>query len=175
MSERPDITPEMKVGELLDAYPELEEELIAVAPPFEKLRNPVLRRTVAKVTSLRQAAQVGGVGIGELITRLRVAAGLDEPWEEGESASATDRPAWLDTVEVTATRDLRPDIEEGEHPLPVVMAAVRGLVVGQAYVIVTPFVPAPMIDRITGEGVQAWTEQAGPEEFRTTFARAATG
>ncbi len=36
MDERPDITPELKVGDLLDAYPELEDELIAVAPPFEK-------------------------------------------------------------------------------------------------------------------------------------------
>ncbi len=52
---RPAITPDLKLGDLLDAYPELEDVLIEIAPAFRKLRNPVLRRTVAKLTSLRQA------------------------------------------------------------------------------------------------------------------------
>ena len=58
-ADRIDITPQTKVGELLTAYPELEDLLIEIAPAFKKLRKPVLRRTVAKVTSLAQAARVG--------------------------------------------------------------------------------------------------------------------
>ncbi len=50
------ITPQTKVKELLDAYPELEPVLIDMAPAFKKLRNPVLRRTIARVTSIKQAA-----------------------------------------------------------------------------------------------------------------------
>jgi len=172
MSERPDITPDMKVGELLRFYPELEDELVAVAPAFEKLRNPVLRRTVAKVTTLRQAARVGGVTIGEIIGRLRIAAKIEEPWRsnEGESESSP-KPSWLEDMDLVSERDLRPEIEAGEHPLPVVMNLVRELEPGQALLLVTPFVPAPMIDRIAGDGFLAWTDQAGPEEFHTTFAR----
>jgi hypothetical protein len=54
MTETPNklITPQTKVGELLDAFPELENVLIQIAPPFKKLRNPILRRTVARVTRL---------------------------------------------------------------------------------------------------------------------------
>ncbi len=62
-----EITPSITVHALLDAYPELEEVLICIAPPFKKLRNPILRRTVAKVATLKQAASVGGVSIDELI------------------------------------------------------------------------------------------------------------
>lgn len=176
MSDRPDITPDMKVGELLRFYPGLEDELVAVAPAFEKLRNPVLRRTVAKVTTLRQAARVGGVTVGEIIGRLRCAAGLEEPWQGDEGGSGTsERPSWVDDVAVVATRDLRPEIEAGEHPLPAVMGLVRELAPGQALMLVTPFIPAPMIDRITGDGFLAWTLQVGPEEFHTTFARARDG
>lgn len=176
MSDRPDITPDMKVGELLRFYPELEDELVAVAPAFEKLRNPVLRRTVAKVTTLRQAARVGGVTVGEIIGRLRRVAGLEELWQgdEGESEDS-EKPAWVDGVDVVKKRDLRPEIEAGEHPLPLVMAAVRELGVGQGLLLVTPFVPAPMIDRITGDGFLAWTLQTGPQEFHTIFARPADG
>ncbi|MEO2194672.1 MAG: DUF1858 domain-containing protein [bacterium] len=42
-----EITPSTKVAELLAAYPELEAVLIGMAPPFKKLKNPVLRRSVA--------------------------------------------------------------------------------------------------------------------------------
>jgi hypothetical protein len=170
MSDRPDITPDMKVGELLQFYPELEDELVAVAPAFEKLRNPVLRRTVAKVTTIRQAARVGGVTVGEIIGRLRIAAGMDNQWQgnDGESETA-EKPAWVDGADVVSRQDLRPEIEAGEHPLPRVIAAVRKLQPGKAHLLVTPFVPAPLIDRITADGFQAWTCQVGPEEFHTIF------
>jgi hypothetical protein len=55
------ITPETKIAALLEAYPELEPVLIATAPAFNKLSNPVLRRTIARVTSLRRAAEVAGL------------------------------------------------------------------------------------------------------------------
>ena len=55
------ISPEMKVATLLKEYPSLEDTLYEIAPAFSKLRNPILRRTVAKATSLRQAAKVAGV------------------------------------------------------------------------------------------------------------------
>ncbi len=171
MSERPNITPDMKVGQLLDAYPELEEVLIDIAPAFEKLKNPVLRRTVAKITSLHQAARVGGVSLGEMIGRLRKAAGIEEEWLGDDASAAAARPDWLDKVEVVTTHDARAEIEEGGHPLPKVMAALKDLQPGQAHVLITPFVPAPMVDKVKEQGFVAWSEAVGDEEFRNTFAR----
>ncbi|MBM4129477.1 DUF1858 domain-containing protein [bacterium] len=180
MSDRPAITPQMKVGQLLDAYPELEETLIAIAPEFARLRNPVLRATVARVTSLQQAAQVGGVGLGELIARLRTAAGCgDGPAGDiaaeadgsGAGDTAAARPDWVDRVAVVGRDDARADIDAGEHPLPRVMAAVAKLEPGQAHLLVTPFVPAPLLDKVRGLGLLVWTEQAGPREFRSLIAR----
>jgi hypothetical protein len=40
---RPVITPDIKIGALIDAYPELEDVLIEIAPAFKKLRRCVLR------------------------------------------------------------------------------------------------------------------------------------
>ena len=42
---------------------------------FSALKNPVLRRTVAKVTTLRQAAKVGNVELTDMINRLREEVG----------------------------------------------------------------------------------------------------
>ena len=65
------ISPETTVGAMLDAYPELESVLVEMAPAFAKLRNPVVRRTVAKVATLEQAARIGGISLPALILRLR--------------------------------------------------------------------------------------------------------
>ena len=51
-----EITPSTRVAEMLDNYPELEDTLIGIAPPFKKLKNPVLRKTIAKMSSKGVAA-----------------------------------------------------------------------------------------------------------------------
>ena len=71
------ISPKTKVGELLDAYPELEHVLMAMSPAFEKLKNPVLRKTVAKVATLQQVCIVGGVNIDEMIRILKKKRGSE--------------------------------------------------------------------------------------------------
>jgi len=43
------ITPKTKVLQLIEGYPKLEDILIGYVPAFEKLQNPVLRKTVAKI------------------------------------------------------------------------------------------------------------------------------
>lgn len=72
------IEPGTRVGELLRRHPELEETLVGLSPEFERLRNPALRATVARVATLRQVAQVGGIDVGHLVEVLRRAAGLEE-------------------------------------------------------------------------------------------------
>ena len=63
------ILPSTKVGALLDRYPELEGILIRLTPVFKKLRNPFLRKGVAKVASLKHAAAVAGVPVNDLVNK----------------------------------------------------------------------------------------------------------
>jgi hypothetical protein len=96
MSKRPEITPEMTVGELLDAYPKLEATLIELAPTFQKLSNPELRSTVAKVTSLGHVASVGELLVGAVITRVRQAAGCDGSCGNAAEAAPERAPSgWM--------------------------------------------------------------------------------
>src|ERR1051326_2862002 len=73
------IDPETTVGAWLEAYPEVESVLVEMAPAFAKLRNPVVRRTVAKVATLEQAAKIGGVSLRAMIRRLRGVTGQPAP------------------------------------------------------------------------------------------------
>ena len=77
------ITPSTKVGALLDRYPELEEVLIGIAPPFKKLKNPMLRKSVAKVASLRQAAAAARLPVEDLVNKLRASIGQEPLVSEG--------------------------------------------------------------------------------------------
>ena len=71
------ILPSTKIGVLLDRYPELEDILIGLAPPFKKLKTPLLRNRVAMVTSLKHAAAVGGMPVNDLVTILRASVGQE--------------------------------------------------------------------------------------------------
>jgi Domain of unknown function (DUF1858) len=70
------ISPKTKVGELPDSYPELESVLVEMSPAFEKLKNPVLRKTIVRVATLQQVAVVGGLNVDAIVNRLRRAKGL---------------------------------------------------------------------------------------------------
>ena len=174
MSETPLlITLQTKVGELLEAYPELEAILIELAPTFKKLRNPILRRTVGKVTSLAQAARVGGVPVAEIVARLRREVGQsDFNPSEGDQSAVSDNasaPDWFNREEITHTFDARPTIDSGEQPVGRVLSDLKAMGAGEIYELITPFEPAPLVDLAKDRGFPAWTNKIAPEEFRTYF------
>ncbi len=166
------ITPESKIGELLERWPQLEAVLVDLSPHFRALANPVLRRTVAKVATLRQVSKVSGVALGVLVSRLRAGAGLaPAAIDDAPGAAEPDRPAWAVEREVARTHDARAAIEAGEHPIARVMADLAALADGQVYALVTPFVPAPLVDLAREKGFDAYSVSEGEGVVRTYFRR----
>jgi hypothetical protein len=166
------ITPDSKVGEMLERWPELEDVLVEISPHFRALRNPVLRRTVAKVATLRQVSSVSGVALGVLVSRLRAGAGLAAGEVEDEAGGAApERPAWANERQVARTHDARAAIEAGEHPMPRVLADLAELADGEVYALVTPFVPAPLVDLARDKGFAAFSVTEGDALVRTYFRR----
>jgi hypothetical protein len=169
------ITPATKVAELLEAYPELEETLIGLAPAFARLRNPVLRRTVARVASLEQAASVGGVSVRELVAALRAAAG-QEPDGPGEGESPVPdsgpAPGWLDESRVATVIDADALLDDGEVPLARVVAAAAALATGTHLRVDSGFRPTPLIDALSKQGHPSHVRQDRPGRFSTYVAPA---
>ncbi len=167
------ITPDAKLGALLERWPGVEAALLELSPHFRALQNPVLRRTVARVATLRQVSKVSGVPLGTLIERLRGAAGLP-PLAVAEDAEAPgERPAWADDAAVARRHDARPAIEAGEHPMTQVMADLAALPDGAVYLLLTPFVPAPLVDLARGKGYLAHSVTDAEGVVRTYFQRSA--
>lgn len=172
--DRLQITPDTKIGELLDAYPQLEEILIELAPAFKKLKNRILRKTVAKVTSIRQAARVGGKPVGVMVNRLRQAAGQSQLVVDNGNTSTSNDPAssghgWTHPDNIYKSFDACRMIESGEQPLGKVMADLRQMPPGAVYELITPFEPAPLMDQAKDQGFKTISRKDGDDLFRTYF------
>ena len=170
------ITPSTKVAALLDRYPELEDVLIGVAPPFKKLKNPILRRGVAKVASLRQVAAVGRVPVDELVNRLRAAVGQEVIAVDDAGGTAsyfTRQPDWFDRTKVVAIIDEREQGASDPDRMAItkVLPAATRLQQTEILELTTTFLPAPGIDVMKGKGFLVWSVQEEPELIRTYFTR----
>jgi len=170
-SSKPPIAPDMKVADFLKYYPDLEKTLIEMSPAFAKLKNPILRKTVAKVASLKQAASVGEITIGELINRLRRAAGIDEIYKSADNISTNKnkKPSWLDKDQIAETLDARPLIEKGDQPITLVVKKLNELDQDRILKLLTPFFPAPLIDKAKAMGYKTWLIKASDKTTETYF------
>jgi uncharacterized protein (DUF2249 family) len=167
---RQPILPSTKVAALLDQYPELEKFLIAIAPPFRKLRNPALRKTVGKVASLQQAAAVARMPVRDLVNRLRAAVGQPSLSSEEAPGSTnpyfSPRPGWFDPGKVVVSIDEK---SAGPSKMPVVsiLQALVTLKPGEILELVTDFLPAPGIDLLRQKGLLVWTVEDDSKLIRT--------
>lgn len=165
------ISPKTKVLALIEAYPQLEDTLIRFVPAFEKLKNPVLRKTVAKIATLQQAAAIGNVKVEELINVLRREAGQDLISGATEQEFITVMPRWFNPVLVKQEADIRPMLAAGEQPVNQVMADLNKLELGTIYRVIAPFIPAPLIEKASSLGIDHWLEQEADELFFVYFRR----
>lgn len=163
------ITPKTKVLELIDAYPQLEDVLIEFAPAFKRLKNPVLRKTVARITTLQQAASIGNVKTEELINRLRKEVGQEQLTGDEVSQYNYQQPAWFSENKISQRLNASEMLAVGEHPVNQVIADLRQLNESNIYELEAPFLPAPLIDKATSLGFKHWINRLNEERFLIYF------
>ena len=156
-----EITPETKIHALLESYPELESFLMKLNPKYKKLKNPVLRRTVARIATLAQVAKIGGYEPLGLVNLLREELGL-EPLKASQSKTQNEptqeRPDWA-RKEPALTLDGNALLDEEKNPLAEVRKALKKLPEGSVILLTTDFYPAPMIETFQNEGLKVWNEE----------------
>ncbi len=161
------ITPDLTVHKLLLSFPEIEGKLIEMVPAFEKLKNPILRATIAKVTTLRQASKIGNISLNELINFLRKETGEKELEIIETSSVQTSRPSWAKSDNAKIEYDARIDLENGVHPVAKVTKHLEEFDKGEVFLLITPFYPAPLIDIFVKKGFEVWSERISESEVNT--------
>ncbi len=153
------------IAELLNNYEGMKDILININPKFKKLNNPVLRRTLAKVATVKQAAVAGGMDAKELLNKLRVAV-RQEPLEMDDKDNEKEEPKWVATTpkeSIDATKLL----DEGKNPLAVAYNKIKEYDRGEVLVIVSNFKPEPLIEEFKKKGYKVYSKEVSDEIFNT--------
>jgi TusA-related sulfurtransferase len=163
-----EITPKTKVNDLLNAYPELEAFLMRLNPKYKKLKNPILRRTVAKIATLTQVAKIGGYDVLELVNLLRKEVGQPPLGEEAKPAEeeVAQAPTWI-SEEPKAIIDANKLLDEEKNPLAEVSKTLKSLQSGDIVLIESDFLPSPLIDTFKEQGHEVYAKEAEEGKFLT--------
>ncbi|BCD63098.1 hypothetical protein NitYY0826_C1988 [Nitratiruptor sp. YY08-26] len=164
-----EITLDTKIYDLLQEYPFLEEELIKINPKFKKLKNPILRRTVARVASIKQAAAVGGMDAVELLNALRKRVG-QEPVEVEVTKEQESAPTWI-AQEPKTILDANELLDSGKNPLAEMSKLLKTLQEGDVILLKSDFKPEPLIEEMRKKGIAVFSQQVGESEFFTYLKR----
>jgi len=166
-----EITLNTKIADLLNNYEGMKDILIGINPKFKKLNNPILRRTLAKVATVKQAAVVGGMEPMELVNRLREAVG-QEPLEEKrlkeEAKSGSETiPEWVEEKSPKVVLDANELLDQEKNPLSETKKALKRLQKDDILLIVSDFKPEPLIDEFLKKGYRVYSKEVSKDLFHT--------
>lgn len=163
------ISPKTKILQLIETYPELEDVLIEYVPAFSKLKNPVLRKTVAKIASLQQAASIGGVKVEDLINHLRKVVGQESETYENDTTYNIIKPDWYNDKIIVKSLDIRDMLNQGEQPVNLVISDINQMESNSIYEVIAPFIPAPLIDKASSLQISHYVLEENAEYFKVYF------
>jgi len=163
------ITPKSKVLQVIEDYPRLEGILMDYVPAFRNLKNSILRKTVARVATLQQAASVGNVKVEELVNHLRKEAGQDLYTQGEERGYNTNKPDWFKPELISGELNAKDLLDRGEQPVNQVMADLKLLNSNTIYKVIAPFLPAPLIDKASSIGMEHYIVKETEEKYIIYF------
>jgi len=163
-----EITLETKIADLLNSREDMKDILIRINPKFKKLNNPVLRRTLAKIAGVKQAAVVGGMDPLDLLNQLRVAVGQTPVEGNGGEVSVSDSqaPEWI-AGEVKEVIDANALLDAEENPLAKAYNILRTFKTGDMLVIEADFQPEPLIEEFEKAGHKVYCQKVDENKFVT--------
>jgi uncharacterized protein (DUF2249 family) len=169
-----------RVARVLALDERMLEVFTAASPHFERLRDPGMRRVLARLVTVGQAARIAGIDPDALVARLNeaLAGGAAErpqpnhanPRTESMAISVPMPPALQALApERLVDLDVRDDLRAGREPFHRIMAARQAMEEGQVLRLRAIFEPAPLYHVLGRQGFDHWTEQLAPDDWRVWF------
>ena len=148
-----------KIAYLIKANPLTIDTISEINKHFRKLKNPILRRTLAKRVTIREAAKIGGVTVEHFLGKLQ-AIGFSIENETTKHSETNNNTMDFDINDEKITElDVRPNIEAGNDPFKIIMGAIKGLNDGEILKIINSFEPIPLINILNKKGYASKVER----------------
>lgn len=176
------IVPTDRVSDVLARNETLVDVFVRHAPHFAKLRNRAMRRVMARLVTVEQAARTAGVSTDLLVDDLNAALGI-APERRADAGPATpaqasdvgdagvsEPPSGQPQVEV----DVRDDLRSGREPFSRIMAAVAALRPEEVLHLRAIFEPVPLFAVMAKRGFTHAARRHAVDDWSVWFWRAAT-
>ncbi len=164
-----------KISFLVDHHPAAIDTLVTITTKFRKLRNPVLRKLLAKRATISMAAGIAGCSLDSFFEKLKP-LGFEKELS---------KPSLLQETKVAEKRTFKPEevidldvreiLAKDRDPLPGIMKKFRSLGSNKALRIINSFEPTPLMKLLGNQGYHSFTEIPFPGVFHTFFYRMETG
>ncbi len=168
-----------RISAVLARDPRMLGVLLSASPTFSHLRNPLVRKTMAKLATVEQAARVAGIDAHELVERLnRALAGEPLPSDPVRRSSAltppenSARPCPAPEDKIIEC-DVRDELRAGHEPLKTIIAAAARVAPDGALRLRAIFEPVPLYHVLGRQGFQHFAERLGDEDWCVYFWRGA--
>jgi uncharacterized protein (DUF2249 family) len=163
-----------RVSTVIGRDESLIDVFVAISPAFERLRNAGMRRVMARLVTVEQAARMAGVDANELVARLNAhdANAMKEiRTMETATNDTAQRPAELTAIrpEHIVVLDVREELRAGREPFSLIMAARREVPEGGALSVRAIFEPVPLYAVMAKQGMTHWTERLADDDWRVWF------
>lgn len=165
--------------------------LTLLAPEFERLNYPKLRRAMSGRITVEQAAKIAGIPLTEMLYVLNLTLGEDEAelsaelfHSRREDFEYTDTNSPVKPFEIARLKDtdanvtfvdLMQQAEEKRDPMP---AIAKGLInlkkTGDVLLLKHPFDPIPLREMFARRGLASWAEERNFDEWFIYFYRPTT-
>jgi uncharacterized protein (DUF2249 family) len=167
-----------RVSDVLARDESLVEVFVRAAPHFSKLRNRAMRRVMARLVTVEQAACTAKIATERLVRELNAALGLaDDRPSIGASASAPDgapkydrHPEGAPVVEL----DVRDDLRSGREPFSRIMSAIAALEDEEVFHLRAIFEPAPLFTVLSKRGFVHESMAHAADDWSVWFWRSTT-
>jgi uncharacterized protein (DUF2249 family) len=167
-----------RVSDVLARDESLIEVFVRAAPHFGKLRNRAMRRVMARLVTVEQAARTANIPTERLVRDLNAALGLADaqpsietpPSVPDAGPSAERHPSEAAVVEL----DLRDDLRQGREPFSRIMSAVAALRDDEVLRLRAIFEPAPLFTVLGKRGFAHESTAHAADDWSVWFWRPLT-
>lgn len=171
-----------RVASVLAQDERLLDVFVAASPTFEKLRSAAMRKTMARLVTVEQAARIAGIEPARLVAQLNAALGAALGDATPVTPIAPDAPAAPALVAVPAAwrtaplvdLDVREALRAGQEPFSRILDAARALPVGSVLRVRAIFEPAPLYAVLAKYGLAHATERLADDDWCAWFRHGAT-
>jgi len=155
-----------KVSDLIN-YNEASIEAIAtINKRFIKLKNPVLRKVMAKRVSISAAAKIGGATVGDFYKVLKPLGFEVETIEFDKNIDTNIKYKFsrmniekLDASKITEL-DVRDEIASGRDPFAIIMDALKVMPTSNTLKLINVFEPIPLINKLNKKGYETFVDNS---------------